>query len=531
MKLYRAFATVSGLTMVSRILGFGRDILIAKVLGTGAAADSFVVAFQFPNLFRRLFGEGAFNSAFVPLFTDKLAKDGRAEARTFAEDALAGLLFVLLVLSAVAIIAMPWLMYVIAPGFSDTPAKFELSITMTQITFPYLICMSLVALLSGVLNALGRFSAAAAAPILLNLILMLVMLAALWLGATGGRDAGLMLAWGVTIAGIAQLFMMAVAAYRAGMGLGLKRPRLTPEVRQLVKLGVPGVVSGGITQINLLIGGIIASFQDGARAFLYYADRLYQLPLGVVGVAVGVVLLPDLVRHLSQKNETAALDSQNRSLEFAGLLTIPAAVGLVVLANPLIAVLFQRGAFTAADVPPTAAALGFFALGLPAFVIQKVFQPGYFARQDTVTPMRFAAINFTINVVASLLLFVAFTKLGMMPHVGIAIATTLAGWVNAILLWRGLVDRGHFTADARLKRNLPLIVLASLVMGASLWLAQPWFAPYLDANRIVPIKFGALFGLIVLGAAVFFACAQVTGVVKLSHIRKLLSRKRPAKTE
>ena len=525
MKLYRAFATVGGLTMVSRFLGFGRDILIARVLGTGAAADAFVVAFQFPNLFRRLFGEGAFNSAFVPLFTSKLATEGKSQARAFAEEALAGLLFVLLLLTVAAIAAMPWLMYLIAPGFSGSPEKFDLSIAMTRITFPYLICLSLVALLSGILNALGRFTAAAAAPILLNIVLILVMVAAIALNATGANEAGLILAWSVAIAGFAQLLMLAIAAYRAGMGLGFRRPRLTPDVRRLVALGVPGIISGGITQINLLIGGIIASYQDGARAFLYYADRLYQLPLGVVGVAIGVVLLPDLVRHLSQKNEVAALDGQNRSLEFALLLTVPAAVALLVLSNPLISVLFQRGAFSSADVPPTALALAIFALGLPAFVIQKVFQPGYFARQDTQTPMRFAAINFVINVVASLALFVIFSHIGVMPHLGIAIATTLAGWVNALQLWHGLVKRGHFKSDARFVKNLPLIALASVVMGVVLWLALPFFQPYFDARQIVPVKFGAMGILIALGGLVFFALAHLTGVLRLGQWRRMLSRR------
>lgn len=525
MKLYRAFATVGGLTMVSRILGFGRDILIARVLGTGAAADAFVVAFQFPNLFRRLFAEGAFNSAFVPLFTDKLTREGKSAARAFAEDALAGLLFVLLLVSAVAMVAMPWLMYLIAPGFSDTPEKFGLSVVMTQITFPYLTCMSLVALLSGILNALGRFTAAAAAPILLNLTLMLVMIAAIIFGVTGSEDAGLILAWGVSLAGVAQLLMMSIAAYRAGMGLGLVRPRLTDDVKALIRLGVPGVVSGGITQINLLIGGIIASYQDGARAFLYYADRLYQLPLGVVGVAIGVVLLPDLVRHLSRKDEVAALDSQNRSLEFALLLTVPAAAALLVLSSPLIAILFQRGAFTSTDVPPTAQALAIFALGLPAFVIQKVFQPGYFARQDTKKPMQLAAINFVINVVVSLVLFVVFSRIGVMPHLGIAIATTLAGWVNALMLWHGLVQRGHFVADARMRRNVPLIVLASLILAAVLWLGALPLAPYLDPHLALVIKFGALTLLIVVGIVVYFALIHLTGVLRLGQFKRMMSRK------
>lgn len=526
MKLYRAFATVGGLTMVSRLAGFVRDIMIARVLGTGPAADAFVVAFQFPNLFRRWFGEGAFNAAFVPLFTAKLTTDGREAARSFAEDAMAGLLFVLLLLSVAAMVAMPWLMLAIAPGFVDTPDKFDLTVLMTRITFPYLACLSLVALLSGILNALGRFTAAAAAPILLNLVLIAVLAGAAMAGVNRSDDAGIIIAWGISVAGALQLLMLAIAAYRAGMGLGFRWPRMTADVRQLIALGVPGVIAGGITQINLLIGGVIASFQDGARAFLYYADRLYQLPLGVIGVAVGVVLLPDLVRRLAQNDDVAALDSQNRSLEFALLLTVPAAVGLLMLSEPVIAVLFERGAFTSADTPPTAWALAIFAFGLPAFVIQKVFQPGYFARQDTATPMRFAGVNFVINVSLSVGLFFVLQHYGFMPHLGIAAATVVAGWVNAVQLWRGLALRGHYASDARLRRNLPRILLASVAMGAALWLLNQMAAPYLDPKLNIAIKLGALASVIVSGVLVFGVAIFASGVLRLGQIRKMLSRRR-----
>ena len=525
MKLYRAFATVGGLTMASRVLGFARDILMARLLGTGAAADAFVVAFQFPNLFRRLFAEGAFNSAFVPLYVEKLTKDGRGKACDFAEEALAGLLSVLLVLSAAAIAAMPWLMLGIAPGFADDPEKFDLSVVMTQITFPYLACMSVVALLSGMLNAMGHYTAGAVAPIVLNLVLLLVLIVGQSLGITGGREAGLLMAWGVSLSGIAQVVMMAISAYRAGVGLGFRIPRLTPDMRKLVALGIPSIVAGGITQINLLIGGVIASFQDGARAYLYYADRLYQLPLGVVGVAISVVLLPDLVRHLAKNDGPAAHDTQNRSLEFAALLTVPGAVALAVLAGPMISVLFQRGAFAAADVAPTASALAIFAIGLPAFVVQKVFQPGYFARQDTATPMRLAAVNFAINAIVSVALFWGFSRIGLMPHLGIAIATTLAGWINALMLWRGLANRGHFATDARLSRNLPLITLASIVMGAVLWGGEKLLQDALDPARTLFVKSGALSVLVLAGAFVYFGVVQLTGVVSLRQMGTFLSRK------
>ncbi|MFM1814967.1 MAG: hypothetical protein RLZ98_1662, partial [Pseudomonadota bacterium] len=390
MSLYRSFATVGGLTLISRILGFVRDIFIAAVLGTGVIADAFFVAFRFPNLFRRLFGEGAFNSAFVPLFAKKLEAEGRESARAFAETALAGLTFCLVVLSAAAMVSMPWLMYVIAPGFADDPKKFDLAVLLTQIAFPYLLCMSLVALYSGVLNSFGRFAASAGVSIVLNLTLIGAMLVAMWLGYRNDPRAGITLAWGVFAAGIFQLLMLVVGAHRSGFALRLRRPRWNDDMRQLVRLGIPGVIAGGITQINILVGTIIASLQDGAVSHLYFADRVYELPLALVGIAIGVVLLPELSRNLRSGAEDRAMASLNRSTEFALLLTVPASVALAVVPWPIVHVLFERGAFTAADTTATAAALAIFAAGLPSFVLIKVFSPAYFAREDTSTPMRIA---------------------------------------------------------------------------------------------------------------------------------------------
>lgn len=527
MKLYRAFATVGGLTMVSRVLGFIRDILIAMALGTGAVADAFFVAFRFPNLFRRLFGEGAFNAAFVPLFAKRLESEGPDQARRFAEEALSALLFALLILSALAMAAMPWLMAVLAPGFLKDPAKYDLSVTLTQIAFPYLLCMSLVALLSGVLNSLNRFWAAAAAPILLNIVLIAAIQLAISMGFSRRPEAGYVLAWGVFLAGFAQLLFVMIAARRAGMNIGLRRPRLTEGVKRLVSLGIPGLIAGGITQINIVVGTIIASLQAGAVSYLYYADRLYQLPLGVVGVAVGVVLLPDLARRLAAGDTAAVLDSQNRSLEFALMLTLPAAVALGVAAEPIIRVLFERGAFVAADTQATAAALLAFAIGLPSFVLIKVFQPGFFAREDTRTPMRFAAINMAVNVAGSLALFYLFKQIGWRPFVGIALATSIAGWVNAFLLWYALQARGGFRSDERLKRNLPLIVLASLAMGLVLAGMVPLLEPYLSSGRIW-LQIPALGALVLTSSAVFVMAILGTGVLDRSQIARFL--RRPAKS-
>ncbi len=518
MKLYRAFATVGGMTMISRVLGFVRDILIAAVLGTGAVADAFFVAFRFPNLFRRLFAEGAFNAAFVPLFAKALEGDGPGAARRFAEEALAVLLFALLILTALAEIAMPWALVLIAPGFADTPEKYDLAVLLTRIAFPYLLCMSLVALASGVLNALHIFAVAAAAPILLNVVLIAMMALAAWLGLGNTPEAGMLLAWGVAGAGVLQLAILLLAARRAGMALALRRPRLTPAVRRLLRLGVPGAIAGGITQVNILIGTVIASLQDGAVSYLYYADRIYQLPLGIVGIAIGVVLLPDISRALRAGRHEAVTRSQNRSLEIALLLTLPASVALLVMPEPIIRVLFERGIFTGADTAATSAALAAFALGLPAFVLIKVFSPAFFAREDTRTPMVFAAISMAVNVVGSLALFFALKAAGMMPHVGIAIATTLAGWTNAGLLWATLARRGHFAIDPQARRALPLILASSLIMGAIVWLAERGLAPYFSGGQGLAIQAAALAGLVSVGLMAFAAAIQLTGAADLPSL-------------
>ncbi|MFV0368591.1 MAG: murein biosynthesis integral membrane protein MurJ [Hyphomicrobiaceae bacterium] len=525
MKLYKAFATVGGLTMVSRILGFVRDILIAAALGSGVIADAFFVAFRFPNLFRRLFGEGAFNSAFVPLFAKRLEGEGEEAARTFAQEAMAGLLLILIIVSVFAMLAMPWLMAALAPGFVSDPEKYNLAVYLTEITFPYLTCMSLVALLSGVLNSMHKFWVAAAAPILLNVVLISAITFALAMGFAEKPEAGYVLAIGVFIAGFAQLAMLWIAVRKSGMRLRFVRPRYTEGVRRLVQLGIPGLISGGITQINIVVGTIIASLQAGAVSYLYYADRLYQLPLGIVGVAIGVVLLPDLARHLRAGDRVAAMDSQNRSMEFALLLTLPAAIALVVAAEPIIRVLFERGAFLAEDTPKTAYALMAFALGLPAFVLIKVLQPAFFAREDTRTPMIYAGINMLVNVIASIGLFYLFKQLGYMPHVGIALATSLAAWINAYMLYATLKRHSDFEGDRRLSRNLPLIAGASVVMGVVVYAVATWLAPSLAGQASFMEKLTALAALVTAGGLTFAVLIVATGVLDLRQLKRVLRRR------
>jgi putative peptidoglycan lipid II flippase len=518
MSLLKNFATVGGATATSRILGFVRDIFVAAALGTGPVADAFFVAFRFPNLFRRLFAEGAFNSAFVPLYARALEGEGEAAARKFGEEALSMLLTSLLVVTAIAEITMPILMFVMAPGFSAEPEKFDLTVFLTRIAFPYLGLVSLVAFYSGVLNSRGRFAAAAFAPALLNVVLIAALLLVFWMGWEEHPDAGMVLSVGTIIGGFAQLGLVMLATHRAGAVMRLRRPRLTPGVRKLIRLGVPGVIAGGITQINIVIGTMIASLAPGAVSYLYYADRLYQLPLGIVGIAIGVVLLPDLSRQLRAGRDDLAGHSQNRAVEFAMALTLPAAVALLVMADPIIQVLFQRGSFDASDTTQTANALAAFAVGLPAFVLVKVFSPGFFAREDTRTPMWFAGAAVAVNVALSLALF------PFLAHVGIAIATAASGWVNTVLLAVTLHRRGHFTADASLRKRLPMILLAAALMGMGL-LAGMWLlAPLADSSFLVRASAVAI--MVVAGMALFAVFCQLTGAADFRRAIGLAVRRR-----
>jgi putative peptidoglycan lipid II flippase len=517
MTLLRSIVTVGGYTMASRVLGFVRDVLIARLLGTGPVADAFFLALRFPNLFRRLFAEGAFNSAFVPLFARAQSEDGRAVALRFADEVLAVMAAGLLLLTALAQATMPWLMVAIAPGLLPEPAQFDLVVRLTIITFPYLLFMSLAALMGGILNSLSRFAHAAAAPVLLNVILIVALVVVVpFMDAPGTHAPGEVLAWGVAAAGLAQFLWLVIACRRAGVHLHLPRPRLTPGVRRLFRMMVPGMVGGGVTQINLLIGTVIATLEPGAVSYLYYADRIYQLPLGVIGAAVGVVLLPEMSRHLRSGNPGGASAAFNRGMEFALLLTLPATAALFVIADPVIAVLYERGAFGAEARAATAAALAAFALGLPAYVLIKALSPAFFAREDTTTPFYFAAVGVAVNIALSLALF-PFVK-----ALGIALATAGSAWVNAALLGWRLHRLGHLALDDRLRRNLWRIGGASLAMGLSLAVATALLADALAGPPLA--KAGALAALVVGGAALYGALVLATGVVTPAELRRRFGR-------
>ena len=518
MSLVRNFATVGGATLLSRVLGFVRDVLLAAAVGAGPVADAFVVAFRLPNLFRRLFAEGAFNSAFIPLFGRKVEEEGDAGARRFAGEIGAALLFCLLILTALAQIFMPAVVWALAPGFVSDPDKFDLTVLMSRIAFPYLIFMSLLAFVGGILNTYHRFAAAAFAPVMLNVVMSLVLGGVLLTGIEDNTTLGIILTVGVTVGGIVQLLVVVIDLKRLGFRIPVLRPRYTKSAKRLLVLGLPGVIAGGVTQINIAVGQIIASMQEGANALLYFADRLYQLPLGVIGIAIGVVLLPSLTRQLRAGETAAYQHSLNRALEFSLVLTLPAAVALAVVPHEIVSVLFQRVRFDAAAVDGTAAALMAFSFGLPAFVLNKVFSPGYFAREDTKTPMKFAAIGMVVNVCLSLALF------PWLQHVGIALATTLAGWVNTLLLIVVLWKRGHFAPDFTLLRRLALVFAASLLMGAAVHFAALYLAPYL-AHGWLLIRVASLGALVLTGVVTFALAAQFSGGADLVGMVKALRRR------
>ena len=516
MALFRSVATVGSLTMVSRVFGFARDILTAAILGAGPVADAFFVAQRLPNLFRSLFAEGAFSAAFVPLANRALTDGGKPALKKFAEQAFAVLFAALLVFVVLGEIFMPWIMRAIAPGFESDPGKFELVVTLTRITFPYLLFISLVALQGGLLNTLDRFAAAAATPVLLNLFLIAGLLTMRWLHWADGQ----VLAWALTAAGVAQFCWLMASCARAGVMLRLRWPRLTPQVRRTLKIMGPGVLGAGVTQINLLVSTALASMLPGGSvSYLYYADRLNQLPLGVVGIAVATAILPPLSRQLGSGDAAGAAATQNRGLELALLLTLPAATALSILALPILAALFERGAFGPTEASATASALIAYAVGLPAFVLVKVLAPGFFAHRNTATPVKVAVAAMVLNLVLTVGLMQA------LGHVGVALALSGSGWMQALTLLVLLRRHGHLRLDRRVARNMPRIAAATLGMGAMLWGLCHALAPALAGPPI--LKLAALAGLIAAGAIVFAALILALGVTDWRELRGQL-RRQPA---
>ncbi|MEQ9242540.1 murein biosynthesis integral membrane protein MurJ [Roseovarius indicus] len=508
-RLLSGILTVGGWTLMSRILGFVRDVLIAGFLGPGILMDAYVAAFRLPNMFRRFFAEGAFNAAFVPMFSKRLEADENPEA--FASLALSGLSLVLLTLTALSMIFMPVLVYATAEGFYGD-ARFDVTVEYGRIVFPYIFFISLAALLSGVLNATGRFAAAAAAPVVLNVLLVTAMTVA-WI--MGGPVAEALI-WTIPFAGIAQLALVWAAADRAGIRVRPVRPRWTPEMKHLVSVAVPAALAGGVVQINLLVGQLVASNYEKALSWLYSADRLYQLPLGVVGIAVGIVLLPDLSRRLKAGDDTGARNALSRAGELSLALTIPCAIALMIIPLPLVSVLFERGAFGPDDTAATALAVAIYGLGLPAFVLQKILQPVFFAREDTKSPFRFALVAMVVNAVLAVGLSFAIGWLAA------AIATTAAAWVMVWQLARGGRAFGKVARfDDRFRRRIWRIIAASVLMGVVLWAVSALLTPLFGLGGW---RWLALLALLAAGTVAYALSGQLLGAFRLSEFKEAMRR-------
>ena len=510
-RLISGMFTVGLWTLLSRVFGVVREVMILGLIGPGPVMDAFVAAFRLPNMFRRFFAEGAFNAAFVPMFSKRL--EAQTDPEGFASEAFSGLAFILLCLTGLALVFMPALVWATAEGFAGNE-RFDLTVDFGRVVFPYILFISLAALFSGMLNASGHFAAAAAAPVLLNIFVITTMAIAYFVGGPIAQ----VLIWTVPFSGVAQLAVVWVAVRRAGFRLEWRWPRLTPDMKRLAVVALPAALAGGVMQINLLVGQQVASHFEKAVGWLYAADRLYQLPLGVVGIAAGIVLLPDLSRRLKAQDDAGARDALSRASEFAFILSLPCAVALVAIPLPLVSVLFERGATGPDDAAAIAVAVAIYGLGLPAFILQKLLQPLFFAREDTKSPFRYAVWTMIINAV------VAIGLSYVLGWIAPAIATTLAGWAMVFMLILGSRKFGDTVRfDARFRARIWRIFAASIAMGAVLWGLNASFGRFLVMDYI---RYPALLVLILLGSLSYFAFGQLFGAFTFRELRGALRRRK-----
>ena len=525
MSLVRNVGTIGGLTAVSRVFGFARDMLVARALGAGAAADAWQVAFILPNTFRRLFAEGAFSVAFVPMYSRALHGEtgGEAAAQKFANDVMAVFVWVLLGFSAIAMLAMPALIWLLAREYQEVPGKFELSVTLARITFPYLMLVSLVAMLSGVLNARSRFAPGAFVPVLLNLVLIAAVGIGYWVRGGSGDDRVMAsaLAWGLAAAGVAQLAYMMWATRKAGVRLSLRLPKITPDVKRLALLILPATFGAGIYQISQFVDTFFAtSLPQGSLTLLKFADRLNQMPLGIIGIALGTAILPMLARHIQSGDDREAQRLQTNAVEMALLLTLPGAVALAVCAPAFTTAFFLQGRMTPADTAIMADITMMLVAGLPAYVLIKVFQPAFFSREDTRTPVMIAAGALLVNIALN---FYVVPRYGI---TGLAAATAITATLNVATLYTILQLRGWFRWTAKLTGRVVRQVLAAAAMGLVLWLMMGVLGGLFDGTVVE--RAGGLAVLVGAGLVTFFGAAYLLGAIDRDLIAQL-RRRRPTK--
>lgn len=500
MNLLRALATVSSMTLLSRILGFVRDFVIARIFGAGMLTDAFFVAFRLPNLLRRLFAEGAFSQAFVPVLAEYRNRRGEAETKTLIDRVSSVLFLVLMAVSALGMAGAPLLIAVTAPGFAAEPGKFALTVELTRITFPYILFMSLVAVAAGVLNTWRRFALPAFTPVLLNLSFIGMALFA----APYFEPPVLALAWAVFLGGMLQLALQIPALARIGM-----LPRFDPAwrdegVRRVLKLMAPAILGVSVAQISLLINTVFASFlASGSVSWLYYADRLMEFPAGLLGAALGTILLPSLAKSHTSGNAQEFSALLDWGLRLTLLLTLPAALALAILAVPLLSTLFQYGAFSAQDVLRTREALVAYSVGLTGLILVKVLAPGFYARQDIRTPVKIAIFTLLLTQAMNL----AF--IGWLEHAGLALSIGLASCANAFLLWRGLRKRGSYVPLPGWHAFFAKLGVAVAAMGLVLWLVAGGDAAWLAMDGLG--RATKLIVVVICGLVSYFAMLWLLG--------------------
>jgi putative peptidoglycan lipid II flippase len=515
MNLLKATGTIGGLTMVSRVAGFAREMLMSRILGAGIYTDAFYVAFRLPNTFRRLFGEGAFSAGFVPLYSQRLQSGGEAEAKTFSEEVLAVFLPTLIIFTIVFELIMPLFIWAITGWHGD---QLAFGTFLTRITFPYLLLISLVSLFSGILNSISRFTAAAFAPALLNL----AMLSALIIFHKGGAYSATAVSAGVTVGGILQLGLLLAACKRAGIVLKFRKPKLTPGVRQFIRVVLPATLGAGVYQVSVFIDTFfLARIGTGAVSWFNYADRLNQLPLGVIGAAIGTAILPQVSRHVDIGEADKAAKVQGQAAELAMLLCLPAALALAVTALPLVSAIFEAGKFTARDAQNTALTLSLIALGLPAYVLVKVLTPGFYARRDTATPVKVAIVVLVVNVILNFLLI---WGLGWGIG-GLAAAVALSSWLNCTILYVLLYRRGHFRIEKWLASRLLRQLIAAAAMVAVLLAVRSllggWFVG--SAGH----RLAGVVAIVGAGLIVYFPLVYILGGTDREELKNLIRRRRP----
>ena len=517
MNLLKATGTIGGLTMVSRVLGFARDMIAARLLGASHANDAFNLAFLLPNIFRRLFAEGAFSSGFVPLFSRRLASGGMEDAQRFSNDILAVFMPALLLITAVFVIFMPGVLLLVVPEYADTPGKLELATELSRWTFPYLLFISLVALLSGVLNSLTRFAVAAFAPALLNLALI----AGLVLAPRDEIATVRFMAVAVLVGGLAQFALCWFAVRRAGVKLHFGRPRMTPAVKELVILILPATAAAGVYQLSQLFYAYFSSrLGEGALTMLSYADRLNQLPLSIIGTALGVAILPAISRAIARNEEAEAADVQARAFDLSMLLTLPATLALMVASFPIIGALYRGGEYSLDAAQTTANILAILVTGLPAYVLVKVLTPAFYARKDVKTPVTIGMTLLALSIPANFLLI---------PRIGIyslATVTSASAWLNFAALFAILYVRGHFRMPAWLVSRVARQLIAALAMAAALFVLRSVLAGWFLGNVLE--RAVGLAVLVGTGGLVYFGVAFLIGGVDKEALASLRRRRAPS---